>query len=110
MAAPAQVITKKSTLREIWRKIVWIVLIGLLAYTCFEGFAGGIPDWKRSHGTGEKAVAALNVLYGIAAVVALLMILFRTRWIFLSTLIWAVFCEACGVLAVIVYSESSVWL
>jgi len=93
-----------------WKKVVWILIIALVTSSVFAGIKDGVSGWSEAKGSGEKIVELLSILYGIAGILALLMLRSRSASSFYTLVVWAILVEACGTLAATVYAEEARWI
>jgi len=91
------------------KRIAWILIYALIAYTAYAGIWNGYQDWRHSIPFCEKVVAGLTIMYGIAAIVALPALLLKKSWAFLATALWAGLCTCCAISAIVVYTEEGLW-
>ena len=89
------------------KKVIWILIYILMAYSAYSGIWNGYYDWHHSKLFWERFVVVLNFLYGVLAAVALPGLLFKKSWAFATTTIWAILTVACAISAIVVFNEKS---
>jgi hypothetical protein len=75
----------------IWRRIAWLLSLGLLLFTGVVGIYNGITEWSGAHTLLQKSVIGGVFLYGVfglATIYGLLRSRRRSVW---SAIIWGVF-------------------
>ena len=92
--------------RSAWRGLGLAVLVLLLAASAYNGLVEGINELHNNDTPWMRVATVTQLLYGAAAVAALLALVFRLRGVYPLLVIWALATTATATLAPVVYGNS----
>jgi hypothetical protein len=88
--------------------ILTAFLILLLLASAYLGLTGGIPLVREAHTAARALATGTELLYGVAALLALVALANRYRWSFRVLIVWAAGLTATSGLAPVVWGNTSV--
>jgi hypothetical protein len=80
----------------------------LLLASAYLGLTGGIPLVREAHTAAQAVATGTELLYGVAAVAALVGLASRYRWTLRILLVWALGLTATSGLAPVVWGNAAV--
>jgi len=91
---------------RLWERIGLGLLVLLLLACGYNGLVEGSHELRNNDPPWMRVATATQLLYGGAAVLALIALAFRRSWVFPLLVVWAVATTATATLAPVVYGDA----
>ncbi len=90
-----------------WRVIRFLLVLLMLGAMAWFGVTGGPRDWRSAVTPGQKVAAITQLLHGVTAVLAVILLCARSAWLRPVTLVWALAATATATLAPVVWGGTT---
>lgn len=88
-------------------KLLDVLLVLLLLASAFFGLKDGIPLVRAAHTVGQWTATVAEILYGVTAVLVLVVWASRFAWLWRLLLVWALGLAVTSALAPVVWAHAS---